>query len=192
MRFKGIEKVLEGHFLTAYHAVYETEAGTEKVYEMVSRDKEIDGQTRLLGKETDAAILFVTDENGERLLLLREFRMAVGREIINMPAGLTEPGEDIRDAARRELFEETGLELTRIDTVLPAAYSAIGFSNEKNTLILGTAAGSIRPSDSPEEEIRADWYTRGEVLDLILGGAAFESRTQLFAWMWATGSGFGA
>ena len=185
MKFLGIEKILDGRFITRYNVRYETEAHTEKVYEMVSRDKDLTRQEQLYGKETDAVIMLLTDDSGEKLLLLKEFRMATGQAIFNMPAGLTGPNEDLFEAAARELQEETGLALTAIHTVLPAAYSAIGFSNEKNTLLLGSAHGVIQPSDSPEEEIEAGWYTRQQVKDMILSGTPFESRTQLYAWLWA-------
>ena len=184
MKFLRMEKILEGKFITRYDVTYETEAGGTKVYEMVSRDRDLTTQAQLYGKDTDAAIMFLTDPAGEHLLLLREFRMATGQAIFNMPAGLLDPGEDLMTGAARELREETGLELCRIDAVLPAGYSAIGFSNEKNSLILGCAQGEIQPSTSAEEEIQAGWYTKQQVLDLIQT-QPFESRTQLFAFLWA-------
>ena len=91
MKFLSIDPILQGKFITRYDVAYETEAGTRKVYEMVSRDHTLASQEQLYSRDTDAAILFLTDIRGERLLLLREFRMATGQAIFNMPAGLLDP-----------------------------------------------------------------------------------------------------
>jgi 8-oxo-dGTP pyrophosphatase MutT (NUDIX family) len=45
---------------------------------------------------------------GERLLMVRQFRQGIQRATVEFPAGLAEPGEDPREAASRELAEETG------------------------------------------------------------------------------------
>ena len=186
MKFLGIDKLQQGRFVTRYDLRYETGAGREKVYEMISRQSNIEDQRQLWDHPADAVIMLLTDEAGERVLLLREFRMAAGEAVYNFPAGLIEPGESMEQAARRELREETGLTLASVKEILPASYNAVGFSNEKNACLLGTAAGEIRPSSSDEEEIVCGWYGQDEVKEL-LATAAFESRTQLFCHLWANG-----
>ena len=186
MKFLGVDKLHQGRFVTRYDLRYETAAGREKVYEMISRQSDIESQNQLWDHPTDAVIMMLTDETGERVLLLHEFRMAAGEAVYNFPAGLIEPGESVVEAARRELREETGLTIASVREILPAGYNAVGFSNEKNACLLGTAGGEIRPSTSDEEEIACGWYGRDEVKEL-LKEAAFESRTQLFCHLWAHG-----
>ena len=186
MKFLGVDKVQQGRFVTRYDLRYETADRREKVYEMISRQSGIEDQRQLWDHPTDAVIMMLTDETGERVLLLHEFRMAAGEAVYNFPAGLIEAGESVEEAARRELREETGLRLTSVKEILPAGYNAVGFSNEKNACLLGTAAGEIKPSSSDEEEIVCGWYGREQVKEL-LATAAFESRTQLFCHLWAHG-----
>ncbi|MBR2784231.1 MAG: NUDIX hydrolase [Firmicutes bacterium] len=186
MRFLGLNKLQQGRFVTRYDLRYQTAAGREKVYEMISRQPDIDGQRGLWDHPADAVIMILTDAAGERLLLLKEFRMAAGEPVYNFPAGLIEPGESVEEAARRELAEETGLTLTSVRQILPASYNAVGFSNEKNACLLGTAAGEFRASSSDEEEISCGWYGKEE-LRRLLASAAFESRTQLYGSLWANG-----
>ena len=78
MEFKGIQKREEGKFITRYDITYETVDKQEKVYEMISRNKKLESFEELHGKEADAVVIIVTNETGERILLNKEFRLAVG------------------------------------------------------------------------------------------------------------------
>lgn len=186
MKFKSINKQLESKFITRYDITYETVDGREKIYEMISRDKNITSQEQLYNRPADAVVLIVTDESGERILLNKEFRLAVGQHVYNFPAGLIDPGETPEESARRELKEETGLDLLKITDVIPESYSAIGFSNEKNICIVGVASGSFAPSTSTVEEIEAGWYTKAELRQL-LKTESFAARSQAYCYLWSQG-----
>lgn len=184
MKFKGIKKVHEGRFITSYNAEYETELGNLKIYEMVSRDKNITSLEELKSDKCDAVVLIITNTDGSKILLSKEFRMAVGGFAYNFPAGLIDPGESPREAAERELWEETGLKLVSIDEVLPTSYSGVGITNERTCCVIGTAKGEFAPSTSDEEEIEARWYTKEEVKELLKQNN-FAARTQAYCYWWA-------
>ena len=155
---------------------------------MISRDKEMEEFTELSQHETDAVVVIVEDEARQRILLNREYRMAVGGWVYNFPAGLIDAGETPEVSAARELKEETGLDLLTILDVIPDSYSAVGFSNEKNKCIVGIAGGTIMPSDSTMEEIEAGWYSREEVRHL-LETELFAARTQAYCYLWSRQDG---
>ena len=184
MKFKGVNKVHEGRFITAYNIEYETEAGNKKIYEMVSRDKNITSLEDLKREKCDAVVLIITSTDGEKILISREYRMAVGGFAYNFPAGLIDEGENPAEAAARELWEETGLKLTSIEEVLPMSFSGVGVTNEKSCCVIGTAEGDFAPSTSDEEEIEARWYTKEEIREL-LKQTNFAARTQAFCYWWA-------
>ena len=75
---------------------------------MFSRDGGIDSEEKLRHPRTDAVMIIMTDRARERMLLIREFRLELGREICGLPAGLIDPGETVEEAVARELSEEIG------------------------------------------------------------------------------------
>ncbi|MCR4716789.1 MAG: NUDIX hydrolase [Lachnospiraceae bacterium] len=184
MSFKGIKKVFEGRFIDRYDVTYETADGQTKVYEMISREHDLDSHERLSNHSTDAVVLIMHDESKEKILLNREYRMAAGEFVFNFPAGLIDPGENAIEAGKRELREETGLQIIKIEEVLIDSYSAVGFSNEKNQCVIGIAGGEFKPSTSALEVIEAKWYTKEEIRNL-LKTSAFAARTQAYCYMWS-------
>ena len=184
MEVRKIEKKYEGKYITRYDITYLLNNGEEKVYEIISRDRNITDISQLRKTEPDSVVLIIEDETGEKILLNKEFRMSIGEWIYNFPAGLIDPGETPEEAARRELREETGLELKEVRDEVDGGYSAIGFSNELTVCFIGTACGEFKESSSFEEEIEAGWYTKEEVKEL-LKTAKFAARTQAYCYAWS-------
>lgn len=184
MKFKGIEKKEEGKYITRYNVEYETVDHKKKIYEMISRNRNITSQADLSEHPADAVVMIMHNPEGDKILLNKEFRMACGAFVFNFPAGLIEPGESFEESAGRELKEETGFDLIRVDEVLPECFSAVGFSNEKNICLIGVADGVPAPSSSTVEEIDAGWYTKEEVREL-LKKEYFAARTQGYCYLWS-------
>ena len=184
MEFKSLKKIHDGHFIHRYDITYETVDGKEKVYEMISRNPDISTLSELQAKTPDSVVLIMHDEKDEKILLNKEFRLALGDWVYNFPAGLIDPGEKPQESAKRELWEETGLELYEIDDFIGPSYSAVGFSNEINVCVVGKARGEFRPSTSTVEEITPCWLTRQELREL-LKTERFAARTQAFCYLWS-------
>lgn len=184
MIFKGIKKIHQGRYINRYDISYENRNGENKEYEIISRNPDITSFEELHDGSPDAVVIIMHDNKQERVLLNREFRMAMGEWIYNFPAGMIDEGETVDEAAKRELREETGLCLEQIDEVWKESYSAVGFSNEKTVVVVGTASGDILSSDSDMEEIEAAWYTRDEVRSL-LETERFAARTQAYCVLWS-------
>ncbi len=184
MEYQGIRKVQEGKFITRYDVDYVTAEGNPKTYEIISRNRNIQTLDDLQNRKPNAVVMILTDESGELILVNREYRMAMAQWIYNFPAGLIDPGESPEESARRELREETGLRIVRIDDVLDNSYSAVGFSNERNVCVFGIAEGEFRKSTSDAEEITPGWYTKEEIKQL-LRTEPFAARTQAYCYAWA-------
>ena len=184
MEYQGIRKVHEGKFITRYDVDYVTAEGNPKTYEIISRNRNIQTLNDLQNRKPNAVVMILTDESGELILVNREYRMAMAQWIYNFPAGLIDPGESPEESARRELREETGLRIVRIDDVLDNSYSAVGFSNERNVCVFGIAEGEFHKSTSDAEEITPGWYTKEEIKQL-LRTEPFAARTQAYCYAWA-------
>ena len=185
MKYIGLQKRDEGRFLAFYELYYEAENGRRKTYEMVSRNKAMallaDVQN---ANRAESVVMIVHDGPAhERILLNREYRMAVGGYSYNFPAGLVEAGETPEQAVARELREETGLRLATIEESLGESFAAVAISNERNLTYVALAAGEPAQSDSPFEETNAAWYTREEVRAL-LRSEVFAARAQAYCYLW--------
>jgi len=69
-----------------------------------------------------------------RLVLVKELRVPVGGYDYGLPAGLLEPGESIEDTVRREMLEETAMEVVRIRKISPPLLSSAGMTDERAAL----------------------------------------------------------
>lgn len=182
MKFVKLEKVKDGKYLKNYELTYLNKSGREKKYEIVSR-KELNSIEDIGRKVSGLSIAAV---NGDRLLLLKEFRMGINKTIYNLCAGMIEDGETVEECVTRELYEETGLKVKRIIDILPASYAAVAISDTKTHIVFAEAEGEFEDHTSDNEMIEARFYTRSEVEEL-LKSAEFSSRAQIIAYFFTKG-----
>lgn len=186
---KRLELVHKNKFLHNYVGTYVNENGHEKKYEIISRKTDLNIET--FGKEnrlkTDAVGMAILNHRLDKILLQKEWRMACNEWVYNIPGGLIDKGENVEQAAKRELKEETGLKLLEVLKVLPPSYTAVGLGDESVSTVIGVAVGFIENSNNEDEVIEANWYSRQEVMKLIEDGAAMSLRTQTLLYMWAIG-----
>ncbi len=182
MEFLGMEKVKDGKYLKNYELTYLNKAGKEKKYEIVSRSEIASSDA--LGKKVSGVSIVAYYK--DKLLLLREFRMGVNRYIYNLCAGMIEEGESMEECISRELYEETGLSVKKIRTVLPPSFAAVAFSDVKTQIAFVEAEGDFEDHTSDNEQIEAGFYTKEEVREL-LETEEFSSRAQMAAYFFMIG-----
>jgi ADP-ribose pyrophosphatase len=96
------------------------------------------------------AIVPVVDHS---VILIRQFRITIERDLIELPAGLLEPGEQPVQCAARELEEETGY---RPKELIPLAsyFSSVGFADERMHIFLALDPEKASLKLQPDERIR--------------------------------------
>ncbi|MDD3367549.1 MAG: NUDIX hydrolase [Lachnospiraceae bacterium] len=180
MKLTDIYKVHDGTYLHGYELSYQIEPDRMKTYEIVSRNASL-RTPEDLGSQV-AGVSMVVFQN-DRLLLLQEFRMGINRTIYNLCAGMCEPGESMEDCMKRELKEETGLDLTEIKVLLPPSYAAVAISDMQTQIAIVEAAGTPTKQKQLHEDIIPKFYNREEVAEL-LRTQSFSSRAQIMAYFY--------
>ncbi|HCJ09823.1 MAG TPA: ADP-ribose pyrophosphatase [Clostridiales bacterium] len=116
------------------------------------------------------AVAVVPLTPGGEVILVRQYRYAVGEALLELPAGTLEPGEDPAACAARELLEETGRRPARLE-LLASVFSSPGFLSEVVHIYLAELEdeeAGVGPQ--PEEDERV------EVVALPFAAAAAMAR----------------
>lgn len=111
-----------------------------------------------------------------RLLLVRQFRYAVGEPLWELVAGGMEPGETPQEAARRELLEETGY---RARTVTPLFdfYPSPGILSERMHLVEASGLTFCRAHPEADERIRAGQFTLRQMRAMLRAKKITDGKT---------------
>lgn len=122
-----------------------------------------------------AAVILPVLADG-RLVLIHNTRPAVDAELLEVPAGTLDPGEDPADCAARELAEETGYRAGRIGR-LTAFYSTPGILNERMHLFLATELEAGPTAHEATEQIRVTTMTLDDALAAVHRGRIVDGKT---------------
>lgn len=142
------------------------------------------GKMTILEAPDSVQVVGITPD--ERLLLVRQYRFGVSRQLLELPGGMVDPGETPEQAARRELEEETGW--------LAGQWEKLG-QNPANPVFMDNYVHTFLATDlSPGGQVHFD---EGEDIDLAfmplsalreqLFGGAFEHPHTVAGLMWALG-----
>jgi ADP-ribose pyrophosphatase len=120
------KKVLwEGKFIRAVELTYLDKGGKLHKWEAVERI------------HSDSVALIIPLTLSGDLILIKQYRPALDRMVVELPAGLVDDGESPADTARRELIEETGFTSLRLSPLSEAAMSS-GIHGEPWHVFLAT------------------------------------------------------
>ncbi len=144
----------------------------EKVSYKLADSREV---SREIIQHPGAVVILPLLDDG-RICLIKNYRAAVDRELIELPAGTLEPGEPPIDTARRELAEETGF---RAGTILPLFQMLMspGILNERMHVFLAKNLEPGQQDHQGGEEI-SNWIVSPEqVRELLRSNAILDAKT---------------
>lgn len=144
-RIRKIIKKTDCRYLNFYEMEVCQRNGKTIPYYLASRSPEVDSLKAVTGKrDPDGVILYgVYGPEKDKLVLIKQFRYPLGDYVYEFPAGLVESGEDMLDAATREMYEETGLTFQpkRSSDWSRPYFTTVGMTDESCSTVFGYCTG---------------------------------------------------
>ena len=172
-KITGITKKTENPFVNLYELDRESKTGKKGKYYVASRAKSEKDLKLVTGKNSpDGVVIYsLYGEKQDKVILIRQYRYSLNDFVYEFPAGLVEDGEPYKEAAIREMKEETGLEFTPL-TVNSAyekpAFTTVGLTDESCAIVFGTSTGEIsKEFQEDTEEIEVVLADREEVRRIL-------------------------
>lgn len=104
------------------------------------------GKREIVEHARGVGVIAVTERN--TMYMVRQYRVAVKKMMLEIPAGLVDPEENPADAAKRELQEEIGYSPKKLEYIMDV-YASPGFTDEKLSLFV---ASDLEESKLPEDD----------------------------------------
>jgi ADP-ribose pyrophosphatase len=130
---------------------------------------------REIVRHPGAVAMVALDESGQ-VLLVRQYRMAAGEIMLEIPAGTLNPDEPPADCASRELQEEVGYRPGKLLS-LGGFYAAPGYTTEYIHLFLATELEKSSLATDADEFIEIERMPLQAALDMIEQGGIVDSKT---------------
>ncbi len=100
------------------------------------------------------------------VILIRQFRIALEKEILELPAGRLEPDESPLECGLRELEEEIGYQANKM-VMAAEYYSSVGFANEKAYVYLAFDLKKTEQKLEPDERLQIEKYSFSEIKEML-------------------------
>lgn len=129
------------------------------------------------------AVTTVAELGDGRLVLVRNRRIAVGKDLLEFCAGKLEPGEDPAVAAARELEEECGYRAARVEPI-GTFFTSPGFADERMHAFVASGLEAIPRRLEPGEELEVETLAADEVERRIASGAMEDGKSIAAFFLW--------
>jgi len=162
-----VEKLTDCKFLNLFSVNYKDRNNCEKQWIFSSRSKVLNPLEKDY-TNPDAVVIVPFHIHEKKLVMINEFRVSLGGYHYGFPAGLVDKGESIETAGKRELFEETGLSVTKILKKSPAVFSSSGMTDESVSLLFVECDGDpTNIHNEASEDIEIIMLSQSNAADLV-------------------------
>ena len=168
-----VNPLVETKYLSMYEAEYKNKNNNNKTWMIASRKNKSEIEDIFFKDKEDsidAVVIIPIHKEEEKIVLIRQFRVPINSYVIELPAGLVDGNEGYEEAVRRELKEETGLDLLYIDkeASIEKSYISPGMTDESVALIKCYCTGNVSTDNLEEDEdIEVVMVNKEEALNLL-------------------------
>ncbi len=159
-KWKSKEKIHEGPIITLYAGEVELDDGNLAYREVI----------------THSGGVVVVPVLGDEVILIRQFRIALEKEILELPAGRLEPDESPLNCGLREMEEEIGYRADKM--VLATQYfSSVGFADEKAYVFLAFDLYKTERNLEEDERIEIQKYPIAYIKEMLRKNEIEDAKT---------------
>lgn len=155
------ENVFDGVLLHVYKDAIELPNGNSATREYIKHQ---------------GAVCVVPVTDNMEVVAVKQYRYPIGRVTIEIPAGKLDKGEDILDAAKRELSEETGVECADIE-YMGGLYPSVAYTDEIIHMYVAKNLVYGEAHTDDDEFLNVVKIPLGEFVDMITDGKIQDSKT---------------
>ena len=175
-KVQNLETLAQTKFLSLYNANYTNKGGNKKTWTIATRKtKEALEEQFFNGKEdkVDAVVILAYHKDEKKLVAIRQFRIPLNNYVYELPAGLIDNNDDIISTVKRELKEETGLDLEEVmeEKIGQKLYLSPGMTDESVSLVYCTCSGKVSDENLEEDEdIETVLLSREDAIKILNSG----------------------
>ncbi|ATD55619.1 NUDIX hydrolase [Clostridium chauvoei] len=157
VKINKVDMLADTKYLKLYNAEYTNKNGDLRNWTIASR-KDLDTINNQffngLEEKIDAVIILAKHIKEDKLVIIKQFRVPLNDYVYELPAGLIDSGEDFIETVRRELKEETGLDLIEIDyeKTKQKAYVSTGMTDESVAFVYCSCDGKMSTENLEADE----------------------------------------
>ncbi|CEH35023.1 NUDIX hydrolase [Romboutsia lituseburensis] len=191
-KIKDVKTLVKTKFVGLYDVEYKNKQNEDRHWMVASRKSEDElKEVYLEGKEDkiDAVVIAAFHESENKLVLIKQFRVPINNYIYELPAGLVDNDESMESTVARELKEETGLELVRINDVKSRqkVYLSPGMTDESVAFVYCTCEGELSNEFlEDDEDIESMLISKEQAKEILKSDEIIDIKSYLILQMFAS------
>lgn len=152
MKLVDIEQLVDSKFLNMYKLKLINRKGNPKDYFVASRRKKDKLACVTKDHKRCDGVMILPIIDNERVVIVKQYRPIISDYLYELPAGIVDPGEDMETAAKREIFEETGLKCKKYEVLIEPSYTSVGLSDETTGIVKMEVYGNLSTDNAEDDE----------------------------------------
>ena len=188
-KIKDIKTLVKTKFVSLYDVEYKNKNNDDKHWTVASRKSEEElREVYLNDKEDniDAVVICALHKSENKLVLIKQFRVPINNYIYELPAGLVDNNEDMEEAVKRELKEETGLDIISInkENSKSKLYLSPGMTDESVAFVYCLCDGKLSKEYlEDDEDIEAILVSQDEAKEILNSDEIIDIKSYLMLQM---------